>query len=65
VIGYFARHFGADGESVRYDWLLVGCFAIPAIQLDAATATQQDLTIDFDRRTTGELMTYREIHKHT
>ena len=63
--GYLARDLSADGEAVSDNWFFVGSFAVPTVQLHAATTTQQHLTVDFYRRLAGELMTCTCIDTHT
>ena len=65
VIGYLAGDFGTDGESVRDDWFFVCGLAIPAVQLNTATAAQQHLAIDLHRRLACELVTFRHTDIQT
>jgi len=53
----FEDDVGAHGEAVSYDWLLVGSFAVPAVQFHAPAPGQQCLSVYFNRRLARQLMT--------
>ncbi len=48
--------FGAHGEAVRDDRLLVSALAVPAVELDAAAPRQQRLAVQLDRRLARQLV---------
>lgn len=51
---YLGGHFGNEGVPVIDDGVLV--FAVPKVQLDAATPTEQSLPVDLHRRLASELV---------
>ena len=52
---HFEEDVGAHGFAVRDDRLLVFALAVPAVELDAATAGQQRLSVHLDRGLAAEL----------
>lgn len=55
MFSHLKRDLGGHGKSVGDVGLLIWKSALPAVQLDAATAGEKNLSVHLHRRQTGQL----------
>jgi hypothetical protein len=58
MMNNLAADFRTHGKTMSDDGFIILPFAVPHIEFNTPTSTEKDLTVNFNRRFSGQLMTY-------